>query len=415
MIVRAERKDGYTVMSNAGLRDERLSYKARGVLAYLLSMPDHWTVSDRQLASAGPDGRHAVQSALRELEKTGYLRRERWRSKNGTFEWASVVYDEPHAAENQRVIDEAAELDQASELPETSTMAGKPNHGEPCDGEIGRDDVLKTCTMAGKPNHGDVSETCTMARLSGHGLSSHGKPRQLVSTIRVTTEQQDDLVNQSEITTTTTTRDEPQNSGGGGGFDSVLDFWRGAGFGEMRPGVEAGLRELEERHGADEVIAALRIADEASSESENKRTLRYIRGILQKRARDRAREEMLEEAHTAGVYGLPRQPVPEPEPQAIRLLREIAQLRESPMELDGDVVCIAVRAPEVAERQYSRAIERTLGSAGLLDEVSWIFTDLKTGGASHGEMPGVRESDGQAEEHLRDSGQPHSAVANGVR
>jgi len=415
MIVRAERKDGYTVMSNAGLRDERLSYKARGVLAYLLSMPDHWTVSDRQLASAGPDGRHAVQSALRELEKTGYLRRERWRSKNGTFEWASVVYDEPHAAENQRVIDEAAELDQASELPETSAMAGKPNHGEPCDGEIGRDDVLKTCTMAGKPNHGDVSETCTMARLSGHGLSSHGKPRQLVNTIRVTTEQQDDLVNQREITTTTTTRDEPQNSGGGG-FDSVLEFWRGAGFGEMRPGVEAGLRELEARHGADEVIAALRIADEASSADENKRTLRYIRGIVTKRARDRAREEMLDEAHTAGVYGLPRRPSPEaPEPRAIRLLREIAQLRESPMEMDGDVVRIAVRAPEVAERQYTRLIERTLGSAGLLGEVSWEFTDLKTGEAGHGQMPGVRERNGQAEEHLRDPGQPRSAVANGVR
>lgn len=208
---------------------------------------------------------------------------------------------------------------------------------------------------------------------------------------------------------------EPQNSGGGG-FDSVLEFWRGAGFGEMRPGVEAGLRELEERHGADEVIAALRIADEASSADENKRTLRYIRGIVTKRARDRAREEMLDEAHTAGVYGLPRRPSPEaPEPRAIRLLREIAQLRESPMEMDGDVVRIAVRAPEVAERQYTRLIERTLGSAGLLGEVSWEFTDLKTGEAGHGQMPGVRERNGQAEEHLRDPGQPRSAVANGVR
>lgn len=142
MIVRAKRKTNFTIMSNAGLRDERLSFKARGVLAYLLSMPDNWTVSDRHLATVGPDGRHAVQAALKELETHGYLRRERHRAENGKFEWNSVIYDEPQSV---------------SEEPEPEeTMAGKPNHG----------------TMVRFSSHGKTS----------HGLSSHGKPRQLIST-----------------------------------------------------------------------------------------------------------------------------------------------------------------------------------------------------------------------------------------
>lgn len=140
MIVRSRRKTNFTVMSNVGLRDERLSFKARGVLAYLLSMPDNWKVSDRHLATIGPDGRHLVQAALKELEECGYLVRERRHTKGGTFIWDSVIYDEPQ---------------------DESTMARKPNHG---------DDTMARLSVAGKPNHG--LDESTMAR----------KPRQVIST-----------------------------------------------------------------------------------------------------------------------------------------------------------------------------------------------------------------------------------------
>jgi hypothetical protein len=95
MIVRAKRNTNYTMMSNVGLNDERLSLKAKGMLAHLLSKPDNWNVSDRQLCTIGPDGRAAVQAALKELETCGYLLRERVRNEDGTFTWVSTVYDEP--------------------------------------------------------------------------------------------------------------------------------------------------------------------------------------------------------------------------------------------------------------------------------------------------------------------------------
>ena len=95
MIVRAKRTSNFTIMSNSGLNDKRLSLKAKGMLAHLLGKPDDWQVSDRQLATICPDGRAAVQAALKELEECGYLKRSRVRRDDGTFTWVSVVYDEP--------------------------------------------------------------------------------------------------------------------------------------------------------------------------------------------------------------------------------------------------------------------------------------------------------------------------------
>ena len=91
-IVRGPRAaDHYTIISNAALRDERLTWKARGLLAYLLSMDTGWITSIRRLADVAPDGKSAVETALAELEALGYLERRQTRAtddgddKAGTF------------------------------------------------------------------------------------------------------------------------------------------------------------------------------------------------------------------------------------------------------------------------------------------------------------------------------------------
>lgn len=186
-----------------------------------------------------------------------------------------------------------------------------------------------------------------------------------------------------EITTTTTTaRDEAES--GGGGLVSVLAFWAEAGFGELRPGWERTLRELTVQYGAEEVITALRIADEASSEGESKRTLRYVRGVLEKRARDRRTEEEVAEAEremAASVRGglPPRRVEAGPqEPAAIRVLRELRDLREARMEAEGDVVRVWMRDALVGERQYGRQAARALASAGMAN-VRVEFCDARGG------------------------------------
>jgi hypothetical protein len=101
VIVRSPRpKAGYTVLDNLVLRHPHLSYKARGLLAYLLSLPDNWKVSADHMARQSPrDGRHAVLSGLAELEDAGYLVRHRHQDEQGRWHTSTLIYDYPQTVD----------------------------------------------------------------------------------------------------------------------------------------------------------------------------------------------------------------------------------------------------------------------------------------------------------------------------
>lgn len=101
MIRRSPRPDtGFTIIRNDVLRDERLSYRARGLLTAILSRPDNWTVSRDRLAADGQEGRDAVGTALQELETCGYIVRHRFQAEDGCWRTETVVYDTPHNADS---------------------------------------------------------------------------------------------------------------------------------------------------------------------------------------------------------------------------------------------------------------------------------------------------------------------------
>lgn len=90
-VYRVNKSRNYTVMSNFHLRDKNLSLKAVGLLSKMLSFNDGWKFSTRGLSAICKEGPDAILSALRELERHGYLVRHRQRDSKGRL--SSTIFD----------------------------------------------------------------------------------------------------------------------------------------------------------------------------------------------------------------------------------------------------------------------------------------------------------------------------------
>ncbi|GGR04775.1 hypothetical protein [Streptomyces pilosus] len=106
--------DQFTQIANRLFRDAKLSYKAKGIFGCISTHRDGWQVTITGLAAVGPDGKEAVRIAVRELERCGYLIRERLRRADGTL--GEIVYS---------ITDRPATLD--ADLPQALPAVAVPD------------------------------------------------------------------------------------------------------------------------------------------------------------------------------------------------------------------------------------------------------------------------------------------------
>lgn len=96
-IYRTERREpGFVQVENATIRDARLSFRARGLLAFMLSFPDDWQhrAADVEAASEH-EGREAIRTGLKELEALGYRTRTKIQQGDGTWITQIVLREVP--------------------------------------------------------------------------------------------------------------------------------------------------------------------------------------------------------------------------------------------------------------------------------------------------------------------------------
>ena len=92
----------YTVVRNHCLRNKKLSLKAKGMYALIVSLPPNWNFSITGLAGICTDGVSSISAALLELEKSQYIVRGRVRREDGKLgEAIYTIFDEP-CTEEQR-------------------------------------------------------------------------------------------------------------------------------------------------------------------------------------------------------------------------------------------------------------------------------------------------------------------------
>lgn len=86
-IIRRRVRANFTTLNNELIRDRRISWKALGILVFILSLPDNWRLRLSHLSKekAVGSGRDATRAGLQELQQAGYLYIQRERGECGKF------------------------------------------------------------------------------------------------------------------------------------------------------------------------------------------------------------------------------------------------------------------------------------------------------------------------------------------
>lgn len=158
MRVVVDESQPFTRIPNSALRDERLSFRARGLLAYLLSHKDGFPMGADEASQHAAEGREATRTAMKELIAAGYVGRVRRQGEGGRWVTELVVYSV------------AQQPTPGRPTPENPTV-GRPTPGEPTPGNptagrrssadrssAGRASIEKTNKKTNKKNREELRE-----------------------------------------------------------------------------------------------------------------------------------------------------------------------------------------------------------------------------------------------------------------
>jgi DnaD/phage-associated family protein len=94
-IFRVEKKENYVVLDKGFLNDKRLSWQAKGLLAYMLSLPNDWVFNINDLKNRSRNGRDATKNIIKELQEFGYIIKEQTREKGKFSNNRYIVLEHP--------------------------------------------------------------------------------------------------------------------------------------------------------------------------------------------------------------------------------------------------------------------------------------------------------------------------------
>ena len=124
---RKEHKENYTCISNDVFRSD-LSLKARGMLCTMLSLPDDWEFSENGLQAILADGQTSTRSAIKELEKAGFLSRTRERDESGRMGRCVWIVSDYPRFENPNLVN--SNLGNEPQLSTKESNTNKPTTKE---------------------------------------------------------------------------------------------------------------------------------------------------------------------------------------------------------------------------------------------------------------------------------------------
>lgn len=181
--IRVARRHRFTPIDRRTINDDRLSFRARGVLVYLLDKPDDWRTDSESIARAGCEGRDAVRAALAELELCGYLRRSKTQDAAGLWSTEIVIFERPAPVDNAGEIgltDDGFPVVGVTSTNEASAQVapttGKPTTGKPTVGFPGpkglsTETVTKTVDSPGARHGEELAAQAARVRVAAEAAA----------------------------------------------------------------------------------------------------------------------------------------------------------------------------------------------------------------------------------------------------
>lgn len=98
-----QKNENFTIVDNDYLKDKNLSFKAKGILTYFLSLPGDWVIYFDEIITHSKDGIRSFRSGIDELIKEGYIRRYPIRENGVIVRWETEVYEKKYGLDDQNV------------------------------------------------------------------------------------------------------------------------------------------------------------------------------------------------------------------------------------------------------------------------------------------------------------------------
>ena len=94
-VIRVIKNKNYTTISNQLFKNKTISLKAKGLMAYLLSLPSDWDLSINGIVACSKEGRGAIRNTFTELISAGYVERIQIRDKGKFVGYDYFVFEQP--------------------------------------------------------------------------------------------------------------------------------------------------------------------------------------------------------------------------------------------------------------------------------------------------------------------------------
>jgi hypothetical protein len=111
----------FVMIDRRVIENPKLSWKAKGLLAYLLSRPDNWVVRFGDLVKRAPDGAHTIRQAMKELKTAGHVKVTTERDGGRITRWIYEVFEAPPVSTSPDVENQQVEILQVENLPFNNT------------------------------------------------------------------------------------------------------------------------------------------------------------------------------------------------------------------------------------------------------------------------------------------------------